>query len=43
MRPRHGFLTRLAGGLFVFASEAIVVVAAIAFAAGVAAIVLALR
>ncbi len=43
MRPRRGFLARVAGGLYVFASEAIVVIGAILFAAAVAAIVLALR
>jgi hypothetical protein len=43
MRPRRSFFGRLAGGLFVFASEAIVVIAAILFAAAVAAIVLAIR
>jgi len=43
MRARLGVVTRLLGGFFVFLSEALVVVASICVALGVAAIVLALR
>jgi len=43
MRPRRRIAARVVSGLYVFASEAVVVIGAILFAMAVAAIVLAIR